>query len=182
VRDNEDVRRRVLVFAAALSLAACGGGSSAPDKTQARDTRAPGSTGKSATPKTPADVPGAHAASRHAIDTIRAWTDQLRAGHIRKASSYFALPVIVSNSGPAIRLRTRPEVAFFNLSLPCGAKLVRTVAGARYTIATFRLVERRNSPAGCDGVGGLAATAFAFRHGKISEWRRVSVPPTGPAA
>jgi hypothetical protein len=99
---------------------------------------------------------------------------------VRKAAAYFALPAVVSNSGPAIRLTTRAEVQFFNLSLPCGARLVRTIAGRRYTIATFELVERRGSPAGCDGVGALAATAFAFRHGKISEWRRVTVPPSAP--
>jgi hypothetical protein len=43
---------------------------------------------------------------------------------------------------------------------------------------TFRLTERAGSKVGCgSGTGTLAATAFAFRRGKISEWRRVQVPP-----
>jgi hypothetical protein len=110
---------------------------------------------------------------------VRAWADALRAGHVHQASSFFALPAVVANGGDPVILRTRAELDFFNSSLPCGARVVRALAGrGRYTIVTFRLTERKLAPAPCgSGVGHLAATAFAFRGGKISECQRVTVPP-----
>lgn len=162
--------RVLLALAAALTLAACGGGGK-PAATPATKPAAP-------KPKTDTRRPARHAASPAAVRVIRAWSDQMRLGHVDKATSYFSVPAIVSNSGGPVTLKTRAEVRFFNLSLPCGAKLERTIAGKRYTIATFELTERVGSH--CDGTGAQAATAFAFRRGKISEWRRVSVPPAGP--
>jgi hypothetical protein len=150
--------RVLLALALGLTLAACGGGG---------DDNA-----KPAPPKPVAKKESAEAR------VIRTWTDELRRGHIGKATAQFSLPAIVSNSGPAVTLKTRAEVRFFNLSLPCGAKLRRTIKGKHYTIATFELVDRVGSR--CDGTGNLAATAFAFRKGKISEWRRVTVPPEPP--
>ena len=151
------MRLRVL-FALALgpTLAACGGGDD--------DTK-------------PAPKPVVKKESTE-VRVIRTWTDELRRGHLNKATAQFSLPTIVSNSGPAITLKTRAEIRFFNLSLPCGAKLRRTIKGKHYTIATFVLTDRVGSR--CDGTGNLAATAFAFRKGKISEWRRVTVPPEPP--
>jgi hypothetical protein len=182
VRDNERTRQPVLVLAAALTLAACGGSSTAGDSTRAVRDRA----------ESPATVapqknyenyypPGTHRASRKAVAVITGWSDQLRAGHVAKAASYFAVPVIVQNATPPIRLDTRKEVLAFNQTLPCGAHIVKTIAGSRYTVATFVLTERPGSP-GCGATGKLAATAFLLRHGKIAEWRRVLVPPPlGPA-
>jgi hypothetical protein len=69
----------------------------------------------------------------------------------------------------------------WNRELPCGAHVVKTIAGMRYTVATFVLTERPGSKS-CGATGKLAATAFLLRDGKISEWRRVLVPPPlGPA-
>jgi hypothetical protein len=107
---------------------------------------------------------------------INGWADSLRAGHVKKAATYFDVPVIVQNAGPEVRLTTRGDVLEFNRTLPCGAHVVKTVAGERYTVATFVLTERPGS-GGCGATGELAATAFLLRHGKISEWRRVLVPP-----
>jgi hypothetical protein len=185
VRDNRCLRRLALASAAALTLAACGGGSSAGDATQSQPRTAaqpaPGS-GSTTTPHQPAKKPsGLHKASRKTVAVITAWADTLRAGHPEKAATYFDLPVIVQNAGPAVRLTTRKAVLAFNETLPCGAHVVRTVAGGRYTVATFVLTERPGSP-GCGATGKLAATAFLLHHGKISEWRRVLVPPPlGPA-
>ena len=79
------------------------------------------------------------------------------------------------------RLDTKKEVLAFNQTLPCGAHIVKTIAGDRYTVATFVLTERPGST-GCGATGKLAATAFLLHNGKISEWRRVLVPPPlGPA-
>jgi hypothetical protein len=147
-----------VAVAIGLTLAACGG----DDDDQARPPPKP--------PPPKAESPR--------VKVIRAWSDSLREGHITKATSYFGVPLIVSNSGPAVTLRTRAEVRFFNLSLPCGAKLRKTVTGKRYTIAVFVLTDRVGSR--CDGPGNLAATAFAFRKGKIIEWRRVKPPVEAP--
>jgi len=113
---------------------------------------------------------------------ITAWSNQLRAGHVKAAARYFDLPVIVQNASPVYRLTSQKDVLEFNRTLPCGAHVVKTLAGDRYTVATFVLTERPGSP-GCGATGKLAATAFLLRHGKISEWRRVLVPPPlGPAS
>jgi hypothetical protein len=107
---------------------------------------------------------------------ITHWSDELRAGHVRRAASYFAVPAIVQNATPPLKLTSRRDVLAFNRELPCGAHIVKTIAGSRYTVATFVLTERPGS-SGCGATGKLAATAFLLRHGKISEWRRVLVPP-----
>jgi hypothetical protein len=113
---------------------------------------------------------------------ITRWSNELRAGHVHRASTYFDLPVLVQNASPLYQLTTKKDVYDFNRTLPCGAHIVRTLAASRYTIATFVLTERPGSK-GCGATGKLAATAFLLRHGKISEWRRVLVPPPlGPAS
>ncbi|HEX8104235.1 MAG TPA: hypothetical protein VF533_16580, partial [Solirubrobacteraceae bacterium] len=58
--------------------------------------------------------------------------------------------------------------------LPCGARLLATTRRRGYLIGTFELVDRPGHR--CDSTGAKAAVAFAFRDGKISEWRRVPVP------
>jgi hypothetical protein len=182
VRDNEGTRKLVPLFAAALILAACGG-STADPSTQAT-SQPSGSPAGRAVPKKDYEhyyPPGTHPASRKAIAVITHWSEELRAGHVERAASFFDLPVIVQNATPPIRLSSHEQVLAFNRTLPCGAHIVRTLAGHRYTVATFVLTERPGSP-GCGATGKLAATAFLLRHGKISEWRRVLVPPPiGPA-
>ena len=112
------------------------------------------------------------------VAVVRDWADALRGGHVREASSYFALPAIIENAGPEYLLRNRQGVRGFNQSLPCGARVLRAVRVRRYTIVTFKLTDRHGNTPGCgNGKGRLAAVAFAFRRGKISEWRRVTVPP-----
>jgi hypothetical protein len=168
----------------ALTLAACGGSKTASDTTRATSDHAK-SPATTATPKekdySNYYPPGTHKASARAIAVITHWSDELRAGHVKKAASYFDVPVIVQNATPPIRLDTKKEVLAFNETLPCGAHIVKTFAGSTYTVATFVLTERPGSP-GCGATGKLAATAFLLHHGKIAEWRRVLVPPPlGPA-
>jgi hypothetical protein len=183
VRDNEGTRSLVLIVAAGLALAACGGSNTAKDSTRAVTDTGASPANRVAPQKDYSHYypPGTHKASKQAVAVITAWSDQLRAGHVKRAASYFAVPAIVQNATPPIRLSTRKQVLAFNLTLPCGAHIVKTIAGAHYTVATFVLTERPGS-AGCGATGKLAATAFLLRHGKISEWRRVLVPPPlGPA-
>ena len=178
MRDNEVTRPLVVAVVAALTLAACGGSKTAKEPTRATSEPA-------ASPATVAPEqkdyenyypPGTHKASKKAVAVITAWSDELRAGHVKRAASYFDVPVIVQNATPPVRLDNRREVLAFNMTLPCGAHIVKTIAGAQYTVATFVLTERPGSP-GCGATGKLAATAFRLHHGKISEWRRVLVPP-----
>lgn len=189
MRNNRRTRPLALGLAAALSLAACGGGSNAGDTAQSRAKQAAATTPKASgsASRSPSKTRRKKAASKpypihraRAADVavITAWADTLRAGHVRKAATYFNIPVIVQNAGPALRLTTRRQVLEFNLALPCGAHVFRVIAGERYTVATFVLTERPGS-SGCGATGQLAATAFLLKHGKISEWRRVLVPPLG---
>jgi hypothetical protein len=176
VRDNDRTQPFFPALATALTLAACGG-SSAGDSTQSRaQTASPPKTQQGSPPHRPSNTPRLHNATPESVAVINGWADSLRAGHVKKAATYFDLPVIVQNAGPAVRLTRRSEVLLFNRTLPCGAHVVKTVAGERYTVATFVLTERPGS-SGCGATGELAATAFLLRHGKISEWRRVLVPP-----
>lgn len=183
MRDNDATRKPVLALAAALTLAACGGANTADEPTRATATARTASPAAAAPKKDYENYypPGTHKASRKAVAIITAWSDQLRAGHVKRAASYFDVPAIVQNATPPVRLDTKKEVLAFNQTLPCGAHIVKTFAGSRYTVATFVLTERPGSP-GCGATGKLAATAFMLRDGKISEWRRVLVPPPlGPA-
>jgi hypothetical protein len=183
VRDNEGTRPFLAAVIAALTLAACGGSDTAQESTRASSSQA-------ASPAAGVDPgqdysnyypPGTHRASKQAVAVITGWSDELRAGHVKRAARFFDIPVIVQNATPPVRLDTRKEVLAFNETLPCGAHIVKTIAGKTYTVATFVLTERPGSP-GCGATGKLAATAFRLRHGKIAEWRRVLVPPPlGPA-
>jgi hypothetical protein len=113
---------------------------------------------------------GADAAT---VRVIKGWADELRAGNVAAASERFAIPTVVQNGTPPLRLTTRAEVEAFNRSLPCGATLTEAVAVDRFTIATFKLTERPG-PGECgNGVGETAKTAFVVRKGLITQWRRV---------
>jgi len=108
-----------------------------------------------------------------AVEVIKEWADELRAGDVLAASERFAIPSVVQNGTPPIRLTDRREVEAFNRSLPCGAKLTEAISSGRYTIATFELTERPG-PGECgNGVGETARTAFAIEDGLITQWRRV---------
>jgi hypothetical protein len=142
-------------IAAALAglalLAGCGGGSS--------DTVAT------------ATVPGDGDTAD--VKVIGAWVDALRAGDVDQAASYFALPSVVQNGTPPLRLKTRDDVVSFNSSLPCGAKLVSASSEGQVTTATFELTNRPGGSCGA-GVGQAASTAFVIEDGLIVHWSRVA--------
>ena len=107
------------------------------------------------------------------VQVIKSWADELRAGDVNAASERFALPAVVQNGTPPLRLTSREEVEAFNRSLPCGAKLTDAVAVDRFTIATVELTERPGLGECGNGVGETAKTAFVVRKGLITQWRRV---------
>jgi len=105
-------------------------------------------------------------------DVIRQWAQALRAGQVDKAASFFALPAIVQNGSPPVRITSRADARTFNELLPCGARLLATARHGAYIYATFRLTDRVGGDCGA-GTGLVAATAFLIRDGKIVEWRRL---------
>lgn len=179
--DHDGMRIRAAFLAVsltALAITGCGGregGSTRPSADRSATTAAPSEeTGKPGAPE--------------AVRVIRSWANAQRASDLEGASSYFALPSLVSNGGGPQRLTSRADTRRFNEALPCGAQLLRTskTPRGRYTIATFRLVKRPG--ARCDGIGAQARTAFDIRHGKIQSWVRLadrpsdqSQPPNVPA-
>ena len=129
---------------------------------------------------------GNHARSNHSqrspASVIRAWADSLRRGDVAGAAAYFALPAIVQNGTPPLRLETRAQARAFNASLPCGARLIRTTSAGRFTTAVFRLTERPGRGHCGSGTGQTARTTFVISGGRIREWRRVTnePQPAGP--
>jgi hypothetical protein len=166
------------VTALALGAAACGGGDddkrSAVRTPSATATPGPESTAEPAQPQSappePADV-----------RIVRAWADTLRGGHVRAAARYFAIPSLVSNGTPPIKLETRAEAEFFNQTLPCGAKLIDTEPAPHgFFIATFRLTERPGAGECGAGTGQTARTAFRVREEHITDWLRVQDIESAP--
>jgi hypothetical protein len=171
--------------ALALGAAACGGG----DDGDRRAGPAPTATAGSAEPATPEQsaepesTPGAESAPPDPADVriVRAWADTLRHGRVRAAARYFAIPSLVSNGTPPIKLETRAEAEFFNETLPCGARLIDTEPAPHgFFIATFRLTERPG-PGECgSGTGETARTAFRVRDALITDWLRVQDIESAP--
>jgi hypothetical protein len=112
------------------------------------------------------------------VSVIRGWADALRAGHVAKASAFFAVPVLVADgTNPLRQLGDRNAIKDFNRGLPCGAKLVNTSRGqGSFVIATFKLTERPGAGTCGSGVDHLAATAFLIQGRRIVQWLRAPNP------
>jgi hypothetical protein len=120
-------------------------------------------------------------ADADAVQVIKGWADELRAGDIGAASERFALPTVVQNGSGPLRLTNRRQVEAFNQSLPCGARLTAASSSGKYTIAAFVLTERPGEGQCGNGVGEQAKTAFVIQGGLITQWLRVvdtdQIPP-----
>ncbi|MFN8162125.1 MAG: hypothetical protein U0R52_13875 [Solirubrobacterales bacterium] len=116
------------------------------------------------------------------VEVISRWVGALSRGDVSAAAKLFALPAVVENGTPPIRLRTREDAVVFNRSLPCGGRLVGARPEGRFIAATFRLTDRPGGACG-SGEGTLARAEFLIRAGKIAEWRRLPdrAPATGPS-
>ena len=117
--------------------------------------------------------------TRGEVRVIRGWADALRAGRVREAADFFAVPtVVLDGTNPKRSLDDKAALLEFNRGLPCGAQLVEAVRGnGKYVIATFRLTERTGPGAqpGCS-VGALAATAILIEDMHIVQWLREPDP------
>jgi hypothetical protein len=169
--------RRLLIWALpalALAVGACGshGGQRAQPTPRATTTAGAGAGGGAGAPRR---VTSAEAA------VIRGWSSSLRHGDVGRAARYFALPSVVSNGTPLLKMTTRAQARAFNRALPCGAEVVALERRVHeFVVATFRLTERPG-PGECgSGTGALARTAFLIRSGHIVQWLRVpDAPGTG---
>ena len=112
---------------------------------------------------------------------VRAWAASMRRGDVDAATRLFAVPAIVANNTPQIRLETRLQVKFFNQTLPCGGHVIAMERRGRVVVATFRLTDRPGGDCG-SGTGQRAKAAFDVRGGKIVRWLRVTdrPQPAGP--
>ena len=117
--------------------------------------------------------------TRGEVRVIRGWANALRAGRVKEAADFFAVPTIVlDGTNPRRSLSDMAAVREFNRGLPCGAQLVDAVRGqGKFVIATFRLTERTGPGAqpGCS-VGALAATAILIEDMHIVQWLREPDP------
>jgi hypothetical protein len=118
--------------------------------------------------------------ARHVID---AWLRELRAGHLRRAAGYFAVPSVFQNATPVLHLDSKREVQAVVASFPCGAIATHYAAAGRFTLVRFRLTERTGGD--CHGAAGnTTGGAIRVAGGRIREWYRLYDPeeihPTGP--
>ena len=172
------VRMRLATLPAALALgiAACGGGGDDSTKLGAPEQRSEAAPSPSEEPAEPASK-----VDPADVRIVRAWADALRHGDVRGAARFFAVPSLVSNGTPPIRLESRAHARFFNRTLPCGAKLIGTEPAPKgFFIATFRLTERPGEGECGDGTGETARTAFRVRDEHITDWLRVQDIESAP--
>jgi hypothetical protein len=121
--------------------------------------------------------------TRAEVRVIRGWADALRAGRVKEAADFFAVPAFVlDGTNPRRALPSIAAIRDFNRGLPCGAQLMKAVRGqGRFVIATFRLTERSGPGARpCTGAGSLAATAFLIEKRHIVQWLREPDPIQPP--
>jgi hypothetical protein len=175
------MRLALLPAVLALGIAACGGGGD--DRTELTTPGAAEERSNAAPTPAPSEEPAEPAAKVDPADVriVRAWADALRRGDVRAAARFFALPSLVTNGTPPIRLKTRAHVRFFNRALPCGAKLIGTEPARKgFFIATFRLTERPGRGECGSGTGQTARTAFRIRDEHITDWLRVEDIESAP--
>ena len=179
--------------ALACGVSACGGGDgqAVPGADAERATPSPTPTTTPRADSTPAPDGGPTPAPGEApsgevdpadVQVVRDWADTLRRGDVRAAARYFALPSLVSNGTPPIKLETRAEAVFFNRTLPCGAEVIDAEPARTegFFIATFRLTERPGRGECGTGTGQTARTAFRVRDDRITDWLRVQDIPDAP--
>jgi hypothetical protein len=167
--------------ALAVGATACGGGDGGSSgATAQRPTPTASAGGESGADPDPA-APPKKKVNPAKERIVRGWADTLRRGNVRGAARYFAVPSLVSNNTPPLKLSTRTQVRNFNRTLPCGAKVVEAERGPKgFVIVTFVLTERPGPGTCGTGVGAKVRTAFRIRKHHITDWVRISDPPPEP--
>src|SRR4051794_7128047 len=121
--------------ALAVGVAACGGGDGGSSGGTAQRP-SPTPTTEAAAGSDSDPEPAAKPKPKKKVDPgkeriVKAWANTLRRGRVRAAARYFALPSLVSNGTPPIKLKTRAQTRIFNRTLPCGAKVIATERGPK---------------------------------------------------
>src|SRR5688572_29008198 len=178
------MRRRVMPLLAAVTvgLTACGGDEGA----RMRLTTPPEQQGAEPLPEIRRQQEDASRAARlrptqadanRTRPILAGWARALRNDNGERAATFFSVPVIIAQ-GAAVRLDTAEEIRAFNVSLPCGARLLHVGPSGRFIVATFLLTERpRHS---CDTPGQRERVAIVLRGRKIADWRQVPPVPGAP--
>jgi hypothetical protein len=157
---------------AALSVGACGKGSSSAPTGFAKGIEGAGVAASSVT-------------------VIDGWANALREGHARRAAAYWAHPSEMLNGPDAsgrltlIHIDSEHDALLADASLSCGATLHATSRRGKYVRAIFLLDPRSGSGAVKSGCSGPASVDFLIRDGHIVRWLRAPVtggatpPPAG---
>lgn len=175
-----------------LALTGCGGSEqraapatthSAPPAARQATTPAPPPSDAEvrARLRLPSRVPlrATHAAPAAQARVVRAWLDDLRAGHVRQAARLFSLPARFQNLTTLAIIATPAEALAITRSLPCGARMTRAGAARGFVVYEARLTERPGGACG-SGVGSIVRGAVLVRDGRMIEWYRLpdrSPPP-----
>jgi hypothetical protein len=181
--------RLLVIVSTAVLIGACGGGGGGRSTSTRTRTTPPHNAPLSQVAANPA-----------AVRVIRAWSDALRRGDVRRAAGYFAVPSeMVNGVGPSgqpviLQIGSAAEAQLANETLPCGARFVSAYMHGPYVDALFVLTGRPG-PGGSDcgtGRGATARTNFVISGGRIVEWIRApdepgdsahgTAPPSGPVA
>lgn len=163
---------------AALIAAACGSeGDDAGDGDRAQETPTRGATTAprgDATPDPSRDPAPSAVAGAERI--IRGWSDALRGSDLERATSFFSVPLLVSQGETGV-LTSRARVREFNDGLPCGSRVTGVTRAGEYFVAAFVLTERPGKR--CDAPGASARVAFKLRGERMNEWRQLvgQAPP-----
>jgi hypothetical protein len=104
---------------------------------------------------------------------LRGWGEALRRDRSRAAARYFTVPAVVAQ-GAELTLTSAEQIARFNDSFPCGARLLHVQTEGRFLIGTFELTARPERD--CEAKGDLLRVAFVLRRRKIAEWRELPQP------
>ena len=186
--DDRDMRAAFacVMAASALLTTACGGAGAVPSGPSPAANRAAQRLLAQGTTVLPTPGPTGHHADASAVRVIRAWSDALRAGHVRAAAEYFTVPSEMINgigpggTVPVLSIRSLHAAEEANASLPCGARLISTDQRGPYVNALFRLTGRAGpGGSGCSGgTGQTARTNFLIADGRIVEWLRAPDDPS----
>jgi hypothetical protein len=184
---------RVIVLAlwVALVAAGCAGRGDDAQRTVDRNDTTPGSppvTTETTPARSPLELPrkvpdrATGPADAASTRVIRRWLAALNRGDVTRAAHFFALPSKFQNTGtPVLTVDSERERIAVNLSLTCGARPIETGGAGRYTIVTFRLIDRPGGDCGT-GTGGTARGAILVAGGRIREWYRLPDEPGGEPA
>jgi hypothetical protein len=170
----------VLIVAAVVLLAGCGG--SSPARHEAATTPArTAPADPNADLKLPAHVPrrARGPADPAAVRVIARWLRALRSGDERRAARFWADGSKFQNATPVLTIDSAIEKLAIQKSLPCGAKIKKANGPAPFVVLVFTLTNRPGSLCG-SAAGHSARGAIRVAHGHIAEWYRLPDDPRQP--